>query len=197
MLWWIGLTAVVYCASYVLAGSDTETYTILHRFVRTDDDKEQASPWFPRTFTEIPITPEGAPLSKIESVTSNLEFPEQYAHVMYQVKMVPGDTRTFSEKEKRKWIEADQGFLSSVKLVRIIPNLHSANYLCLRTSLSCWMPSKCICRTLLHTTLRRPTLRPCSTLLNRMSNTTQTLALYLTRMCTLYWPAISAQICAL
>lgn len=68
----------------------------------------------------VPTTPQGAPFANYESLSSNLEFPKEYEHSLYQVKMVPGDARTFSAEENRQWIDKDAGFLSSVKLVRTL-----------------------------------------------------------------------------
>jgi len=114
----LAFAAALFCASPVLAHTGTLTYTLLHRVTRTMDGEEKVSPWFPRMLLTIPTTPQGMSLASSENFSSNLEFPEAYENALYQLKMVPGDARSYTDEENRQWIDRDAGFLSSVKLVR-------------------------------------------------------------------------------
>jgi len=61
-------------------------------------------------------------MASLENFSSKLEFPEDYEHALYQLKMVPGDARSYTAEESRQWIDGDTGFLSSVKLVSMMPH---------------------------------------------------------------------------
>lgn len=109
--------AAALCSLALAESGGTDEYTLYHRVFNSAHGSDKNSSWYPRAVVHLPNSASSASEVSYEGITSDLEFPTDSAHVLYQIKVVQGDFRTMDQQQLEKSAESDGGFVSYAKLV--------------------------------------------------------------------------------